>query len=163
MFNIVLVNPEIPPNTGSTIRLAAGTGTQLHIVEPIGFDMSDQRLRRAGLDYHEFVTVKRHSSWDALTSLDSFSADRCFLFHTGGASIYSDISYEAGDWLVFGNEALGLPPQILSSLPPDQVVRMPMLADRRSNNLATSVGIGVYEAWRQCGFAGAGPRPQRHT
>lgn len=161
MFNIVLVNPEIPPNTGSTIRLAAGTGTQLHIVEPIGFDMSDQRLRRAGLDYHEFVTVQRHTSWQALTELESFDASRCFMFHTAGLSIYSDVSYEPGDWLIFGNEAKGLPKDILGSIPPEQVVRMPMLADRRSNNLATSVGIGVYEAWRQCGFAGAGPQPTR--
>lgn len=154
-FHVVLVHPEIPPNTGNVIRQCAVTGAMLHLVEPVYFDLSDKRLRRAGLDYHEFTDVQRHASWAHLAGHPSFRPDRCFAFDVGGQHHHTTISYRHGDWLVFGNEQRGLPESILDVIAPTQQVRIPMLPDRRSLNLATSVGIGLFEAWRQIGHPGA--------
>lgn len=159
MFHIVLVAPEIPPNTGNVIRLAANTGCTLHLVEPLGFAMSDPLLRRAGLDYHEYARVQRHASWPAF--LHRFSPDpaRCFALSTHGrASLYAQ-SLTAGDCFVFGSESRGLPPDIRDGFAPSRLLRLPMRAGQRSLNLSNAVAVTVFEAWRQCGFAGAAPEP----
>lgn len=154
MFNVVFVNPEIPPNTGNIIRQCALTGASLHLVEPIAFDMSDKRLQRAGLDYHEYASVQRYADWDALQAADGFDRDRCFLFESQATTHYHTVEYQPGDWLVFGNEALGLPSSIMDRFPHEQLLRLPMVPNRRSHNVANTVGIAVYEAWRQLGFSG---------
>jgi tRNA (cytidine/uridine-2'-O-)-methyltransferase len=141
MFNIVLVSPEIPPNTGNVIRLAANTGCALHLVEPLGFSMEDRLLRRAGLDYHEFAEVRRHADWQALIDTMKPAPDRMFALTT------------QGDWLVFGSETRGLPPDLREGFfPPAQRLRLPMLAGQRSLNLSNAVAVTVFEAWRQNGF-----------
>ncbi|MCE2879096.1 MAG: tRNA (uridine(34)/cytosine(34)/5-carboxymethylaminomethyluridine(34)-2'-O)-methyltransferase TrmL [Comamonadaceae bacterium] len=157
MFNIVLVHPEIPPNTGNVIRLAANTGCQLHLVEPLGFDMDDRQLRRAGLDYHEYATVRRHKSWQALLELENPARRRMFALTTRGSRPAHDLGFAAGDWLVFGSETAGLPPDLRESFAPDQRLRLPMRAGQRSLNLSNAVAVTVFEAWRQCGFDGAQP------
>ncbi len=155
MFHIVLVHPEIPPNTGNVIRLAANTGCTLHLVEPLGFSMDDKLLRRAGLDYHEYAAVRRHASWGALLQTEAPDPQRCFAFTTRGAQSLSAPRWQAGDWLVFGCETAGLPPGIRDGFAPAQRVRLPMRAGQRSLNLSNAVAVAVFEAWRQCGYEGA--------
>ncbi|MEP6873648.1 MAG: tRNA (uridine(34)/cytosine(34)/5-carboxymethylaminomethyluridine(34)-2'-O)-methyltransferase TrmL [Burkholderiales bacterium] len=154
MFNIVLVHPEIPPNTGNVIRLAANTGCALHLVEPLGFSMDDKNLKRAGLDYHEYAPVQRHASWDAFVRDARPAADRLFAFTTKGRRPFADIGWRAGDWLVFGSETAGLPAPVRDSFGATQRVRLPMRADQRSLNLSNAVAVAVFEAWRQCGYLG---------
>jgi tRNA (cytidine/uridine-2'-O-)-methyltransferase len=154
MFHIVLVEPEIPPNTGNVIRLAANTGCTLHLVEPLGFSMDDRLLRRAGLDYHETAAVRRHASWPALLAAERPEPSRCFAFTTKGSSTIASLRLEPGDWLVFGRETAGLPASVLDGFAPAQRVRLPMRAGQRSLNLSNAVAVAVFEAWRQNGYAG---------
>jgi tRNA (cytidine/uridine-2'-O-)-methyltransferase len=155
MFNIVLVEPEIPPNTGNVIRLAANTGCRLHLVEPLGFSMHDAQLRRAGLDYHEYVDVRRHASWDAFLAAEVPGRERLFVFTTRAGRSLAEARFRAGDWLVFGSETAGLPASLLDSVASTQAVRLPMRAGQRSLNLSNAVAVTVFEAWRQNGYAGA--------
>ncbi|MFO1219024.1 MAG: tRNA (cytidine(34)-2'-O)-methyltransferase [Burkholderiaceae bacterium] len=151
-FRIVLVQPEIPPNTGNVIRLAANTGCELHLIEPLGFSMDDKQLRRAGLDYHEFADVRRHASWADWLRVCAPRPERIFAFTTRAARLVTDAAFERGDWLVFGSESAGLPAAVRESIPAAQRLRLPMRADQRSLNLSNAVAIAVYEAWRQHGF-----------
>jgi len=153
VFNIVFVEPCIPPNTGNAIRLAAITGCQLHLVEPLGFTMTDAQVRRAGLDYHDMATVTVHPSLAALW--DAILPARVFAFTTSAHTSHAAISYRKGDVLMFGPEPTGLSAEVLADPNVTEQVRIPMLADRRSLNLANAASIAVYEAWRQQGFAGA--------
>lgn len=159
MFRIALVHPEIPPNTGNVIRLAANAGCELHLIEPLGFSMDDKLLRRAGLDYHEFATVQRHAGWHAFLKVSGVSAAyplaRHFAFTTRATVSHTAIQWQPGDTLVFGSEGAGLPPEIRESFPLEQRVRLPMRAGQRSLNLSNAVAVAVFEAWRQNGFAGA--------
>jgi tRNA (cytidine/uridine-2'-O-)-methyltransferase len=155
MFNIVLVEPEIPPNTGNVIRLAANTGCQLHLVEPLGFSMDDRGLKRAGLDYHEYAPVKQHASWSELQRTEQPAAGRCFAFTTRGSQLLESIAWEPGDWLLFGSETRGLPAELRDSFPPAQLVRLPMRPGQRSLNLSNAVAVAVFEAWRRQGYAGS--------
>ena len=155
MFNIVLVNPEIPPNTGNVIRLAANTGCALHLVEPLGFSMEDKLLQRAGLDYHEYASVQRHASWEALLSSQAPDASRMFAFTTRGSRPFADAAFRPGDWLVFGCETAGLPAEIRDGFPESQRVRLPLRPGQRSLNLSNAVAVAVFEAWRQNGYAGS--------
>lgn len=154
MFHVVLVEPEIPPNTGNVIRLCANTGAQLHLVEPLGFPLDDARMRRAGLDYHEFATMRVHANWQIF--LDSVQVDtsRIFAFTTHGSSIFSSVRFQAGDVFVFGAETRGLDPALRDSFPAEQRIRLPMRPDNRSLNLSNAVAVVVFEAWRQHSFAG---------
>jgi tRNA (cytidine/uridine-2'-O-)-methyltransferase len=154
MFHIVLVHPEIPPNTGNVIRLAANTGCTLHLVEPLGFSMEDKRLRRAGLDYHEWAAVRRHASWDALLETQKPPPARCRAFTTRGTVMLADVAWQPGDWLVFGSETAGLPAPLLETFAPPQRVRLPMRPGQRSLNLSNAAAVAVFEAWRQQGYAG---------
>jgi tRNA (cytidine/uridine-2'-O-)-methyltransferase len=154
VFHIVLVEPEIPPNTGNVIRLAANTGARLHLVEPLGFSMDDRLLRRAGLDYHEYAAVLRYASWAAFVAAARPEADRIFAFTTRGATRCADIAWAPGDWLVFGSETAGLPRVVRDSIPAAQHVRLPLRPGQRSLNLSNAVAVAVFEAWRQNGFAG---------
>ena len=154
MFNIVLVEPEIPPNTGNVIRLAANTGATLHLVEPLGFSMEDRLLRRAGLDYHEFAEVKRHASWPAFLAAAAPAPERLFAFTTQGTTRFADVTWSPGDWLVFGSETAGLADAVRRSIAPAQQVRLPLLPGQRSLNLSNAVAVAVFEAWRQNGYAG---------
>lgn len=154
MFNVVLVEPEIPPNTGNVIRLAANTGAALHLVEPLGFSMDDRQLRRAGLDYHEFADVRRHASWPAFVAATAPPADRLFAFTTEGRRAFVDVAWRAGDWLVFGSETSGLKPALRQAIAPEQQVRLPLRPGQRSLNLSNAVAVAVFEAWRQNGYAG---------
>jgi tRNA (cytidine/uridine-2'-O-)-methyltransferase len=156
MFNIVLVHPEIPPNTGNVIRLAANTGCALHLIEPLGFSMDDKQLQRAGLDYHEYAAVRRHASWLAFVQAAQPNPRRTFAFTTRGSQPFADVAWQAGDWLVFGSETAGLPPELRDSFDNAQRVRLPMRAGQRSLNLSNAVAVAVFEAWRQCGYAGGG-------
>ncbi|MCA6218907.1 tRNA (cytidine(34)-2'-O)-methyltransferase [Ideonella sp. B7] len=155
MFRIVLVHPEIPPNTGNVIRLAANTGCALHLIEPLGFDMEDRLLRRAGLDYHEYATVKRHASWEAFLAEERPDPGRCFAFTTHASRRPHEVSWQAGDTLVFGQETAGLPVALREGFPAEQRLRLPMRPGQRSLNLSNAVAVAVFEAWRQCGFEGA--------
>ena len=154
MYHIVLVTPEIPPNTGNVIRLAANTGSRLHLVEPLGFSMDDKLLRRAGLDYHEYAPVRRHASWQALLDAEQPSAARCFAFTTRGSRPIAELHFEADDWLVFGSETAGLPAALRDTFAPGQRVRLPMRPGQRSLNLSNAVAVAVFEGWRQNGYAG---------
>lgn len=154
MFNIVLVHPEIPPNTGNVIRLAANTGCSLHLIEPLGFSMEDRLLQRAGLDYHEYTPVKRHADWPSFLSEAKPDTERMFAFTTRGSQPFAKVAWRPGDWLVFGSETAGLPPALRDSFPTAQRVRLPMRPDQRSLNLSNSVAVTVFEAWRQNGYAG---------
>jgi tRNA (cytidine/uridine-2'-O-)-methyltransferase len=156
MFNIVLVEPEIPPNTGNAIRLAANTGCTLHLVEPLGFSMDDRLLRRAGLDYHETARVQRHASWDDFVRATRPPPGRMFLFTTRGSHALAQVTWQRGDWLVFGSETAGLPAARLDAFPADQRVRLPMRDGQRSLNLSNAVAVAVFEAWRQNGYEGGG-------
>ncbi len=152
MFDIVLYQPEIPPNTGNIIRLCANTGCGLHLVKPLGFSLDDKQLQRAGLDYHEYATVETHENWDAC--LRHFSGRRMFALTTRGSARYSEIVFQAGDVFVFGPETRGLPKEILARFEADKRVRLPMRPTSRSLNLSNTVAVAVYEAWRQTGFDG---------
>jgi tRNA (cytidine/uridine-2'-O-)-methyltransferase len=154
MFRIVLVQPEIPPNTGNVIRLAANTGCTLHLVEPLGFSMDDKLLQRAGLDYHEYAEVRRHASWDALLAAEQPDPRRLFAFTTRGSRPLSGQRWQAGDWFVFGSESAGLPQALVSAWPEAQRVRLPMRPGQRSLNLSNAVAVAVFDAWRQQGYAG---------
>jgi len=154
MFHIVLVHPEIPPNTGNAIRLCANTGCQLHLVEPLGFSMDDKHMRRAGLDYHEYADVRRHTSWSAFLAEARPDPQRLFAMTTKGTASVYDTAFAAGDWLLFGSESKGLPVDIREGLPPRQRLRLPMMPGQRSLNLSNAVAVVAYEAWRQQGFTG---------
>jgi tRNA (cytidine/uridine-2'-O-)-methyltransferase len=156
MFRIVLVQPEIPPNTGNVIRLAANTGCELHLVEPLGFVMEDRLLRRAGLDYHEYAPVRRHAGWAAWRASTAPDPARCFAFTTRASRAHDQLRWQSGDWLVFGSESAGLPEALRAEFASDQQVRLPMRPGQRSLNLSNAVAVAVFEAWRQNGFAGAG-------
>lgn len=153
MLNIVLYQPEIPPNTGNIIRLCANTGYRLHLIEPLGFVWDDKRLRRAGLDYHEFTDIQRHHDYAAF--LASEQPTRLFALTTKGTPAHSDIQYQAGDYLLFGPETRGLPPEILDAMPPEQKIRLPMCPESRSMNLSNTVAVVVFESWRQLDYPGA--------
>lgn len=156
MFNIVLVEPEIPPNTGNVIRLAANTGCALHLIEPLGFDMDDRQLRRAGLDYHEYATVRCHASWPAFLAAEQPAQERMFALTTHGSSRVHDTAFRPGDWLVFGAETRGLAPALRDLFAASQKLKLPMQPVQRSLNLSNAVAVVVYEAWRQNKFPGAG-------
>lgn len=153
MFEIVLYQPEIPPNTGNVIRLAANSGCGLHLVEPLGFDLSDKQLARAGLDYHDLAHVSVHPDWMACRA--ALQGRRMFAFTTRGGQRHDRVRYRAGDVLLFGPESSGLPQALLDTFAPDARVRVPMRAGNRSINLSNVVAVAVYEGWRQAGFAGA--------
>lgn len=152
MFNIALFEPEIPPNTGNIIRLCANTGCQLHLIKPLGFELTDKRMRRAGLDYHEFARVRLHEDYNSFIS--TAQAGRLFACSTRGKQNYAEARFQPGDTLLFGPETRGLPQWLLDPFPAGQVLRIPMLAGNRSLNLANAVAIITYEAWRQQNFEG---------
>ena len=159
MFQLALYQPEIPPNTGNIIRLCANTGTPLHLIKPLGFEMDDKRLRRAGLDYSEWASVQMHDSWSAFkASLENSSngAGKIYAATTKATQAHSDVQYTADDIFVFGPETRGLPGDILTELGQPQCIRIPMMAHSRSLNLSNSAAIVLLEAWRQHDFAGAG-------
>lgn len=151
MFHVVLYQPEIPPNTGNVIRLCANTGARLHLIRPLGFDLDDSRLRRAGLDYHEFAAVQVHDDFDAF--LKTVRPPRLYAFSTRGQRSHADVEFQPDDALLFGPETRGLPAELIAGLLPERVVRIPMRAPCRSLNLSNAVAVVVYEAWRQQGFA----------
>lgn len=153
MFDIVLFQPEIPPNTGNVIRLSANTGVRLHLVEPLGFDLSDKHLARAGLDYHDLAHVTVHRNWAACCA--QLGGRRFFALTTRGSRHHDAVAYREGDVLVFGPESRGLPPELLADFPAERRIRIPMRPTNRSINLSNAVAVVVYEAWRQHGFAGA--------
>ncbi len=152
MLNVVLVHPEIPPNTGNIIRLCANAGAKLHLIEPLGFPLDDAKMRRAGLDYHEIASFTLHASWQAF--LDKCQPARIWALTTKGKQSAFEVTYQNEDYLIFGSETAGLPLAIRESLPQASVLRLPMRPDNRSLNLSNSVAIIVYEAWRQLGFEG---------
>ena len=151
MFDIVLFEPEIPPNTGNVIRLCANTGCRLHLIQPLGFELDDRQLKRAGLDYHEYASVQVHADWPAL--LEALPGRR-FAFSTKGTTRFDNVRYRPGDVLIFGPETRGLPDELMASFDSRFLLRLPMLATSRSLNLSNAVAVVVYEAWRQNGFAG---------
>lgn len=153
MFNIVLYQPEIPPNTGNIIRLCANTGCHLHLIEPLGFDLDDKKLRRAGLDYHEWADVQTHSSLESYSSKLTVTGS-IYAISTRGKQNYSEISYSPGDSLIFGPETRGLPQDYLDSMAPENILRLPMRENSRSLNLSNTAAIVVYEALRQTTFEG---------
>jgi tRNA (cytidine/uridine-2'-O-)-methyltransferase len=152
MLHIVLFEPEIPPNTGNVIRLAANTGAQLHLVEPLGFTLEDSQLKRAGLDYHEYASLKVHKDWAACAQ--ALLGKRMFALSTRNSRVYSEIAFADEDVFVFGAETRGLPAELLSTFPNEQRLRIPMRPNNRSLNLSNAVAVVVLEAWRQLGFAG---------
>ncbi len=152
MINLILYEPEIPPNTGNIIRLCANTGVALHLVEPLGFELDEPRLKRAGLDYAEFATVSTHASLTAC--LDALQAPRVFALSTRGTTRYDAAAFQKNDALLFGPETRGLPQEVLESVPAEQRLRLPMKENSRSLNLSNSAAVVVYEVWRQLGFAG---------
>ena len=153
MFHIVLYQPEIPPNTGNIIRLAANSGAQLHLVQPLGFSIEDRQLRRAGLDYHEYANLRVHANWK--TCLDTLVGARLFACSTKGSTRHTAPFYAAGDAFVFGPETRGLPEDILVQLPVERRLKIPMRPHNRSLNLSNAVAVVIFEAWRQLDFAGA--------
>ena len=153
MLHVVLYQPEIPPNTGNVIRLCANTGAQLHLIEPLGFELDDARLRRAGLDYHEYTRVHRHRDLDAF--LANVAPSRLYAFSTRGRTRYDTVRYHGDDALLFGPETRGLPQAVIDALPEAQRLCLPMRAGNRSLNLSNAVAVTVFESWRQSGFAGA--------
>ena len=152
MFSIILYEPEIPPNTGNIIRLCANTGADLHLVEPLGFELDEKRLRRAGLDYREFVTVQTHASFEVC--LEAIGQPRVFALSTRNSLRYDEAEFEEGDALLFGPETRGLPQDVLASVPPEQRLRLPMQEGNRSLNLSNAAAVVLFEAWRQLGFPG---------
>lgn len=153
MLHVILFRPEIPPNTGNVIRLCANTGASLHLIRPLGFELDDARLRRAGLDYHEYATLAVHDDLDAC--LAAIGPTRVFAFSTRGRVSHVDARFQPGDALLFGCETAGLPGDVLDAIPAPQRLRLPMRPDSRSLNLSNTVAVAVYEAWRQFGFDGA--------
>lgn len=153
MFAVVLYQPEIPPNTGNIIRLCANTGAELHLVEPLGFDITDKHLRRAGLDYHEYARVSRHPDW--ATCKAALAGRRLLAMTTKGQASPYSLALKNDDVFVFGRETSGLPPEVLAEFPPERRLRLPMQAGQRSLNLSNAAAVTVFEAWRQTGFAGA--------
>ena len=154
MFDIVLVHPEIPPNAGNVIRLAANTGCRVHLVEPLGFSMDDKQLKRAGLDYHEMVSVAVHRSWGDCRA--ALGTQRLFALSTRGMRSYAGVSFQPGDGFVFGAETSGLPASLLLDFPEERRLKLPMRPGNRSLNLSNAVAVVVFEAWRQLGFGGSG-------
>jgi len=152
MFSVILYEPEIPPNTGNIIRLCANTGASLHLVEPLGFELDEKRLRRAGLDYREFVSVQTHASLKAC--LEALDEPRVFALSTKNSRRYDQAEFREGDALLFGPETRGLPKHVLEALPAEQRLRLPMQEGNRSLNLSNSAAVVLYEAWRQLGFPG---------
>ena len=152
MFHIALYQPEIPPNTGNIIRLCANVGAHLHLIHPLGFDLDDSKLRRAGLDYHEFTSVQQHASFEDFC--DTVRPPRILACSTRGRQSYADVQFQPGDALLFGPETRGLPQALLDGLPAEHLLRIPMRPDNRSLNLSNAVAVILYEAWRQQGFAG---------
>ncbi|MFE3446352.1 tRNA (cytidine(34)-2'-O)-methyltransferase [Nocardia sp. NPDC059180] len=153
MFRLMFHEPCIPPNTGNAIRLAAGTGCELHLIEPLGFDLSEPKLRRAGLDYHDLASVTVHP--DLAAAWEAIRPERVFAFTTQASTRFTDVEYRAGDVLLFGTEPTGLPEEVLADPHITELVRIPMLPGRRSMNLSNSAAVAVYEAWRQHGFPDA--------
>ncbi len=153
MFDVVLYQPEIPPNTGNVIRLCANTGARLHLVEPLGFALEDKQLKRAGLDYHEYATLRVHDSLDA--AIAAIAPQRLFALSTRNSLRYDEPRFAVGDAFLFGPETRGLPDDVLASIPPAHRLRLPMRPNNRSLNLSNAVAVVVFEAWRQLGFAGA--------
>lgn len=154
MFHVVLVYPEIPPNTGNIIRLCANTGCQLHLVEPLGFSIDDKHLIRAGLDYHEMTLMTVYKSREDFLEKANPDSRRMFAMTTKGSGIFSKAAFLPGDWLIFGSEGHGLPDAIRNSFPTEQRIRLPMIPGNRSLNLSNAVAVTVFEAWRQNGYAG---------
>ncbi|CAN7508369.1 tRNA (uridine(34)/cytosine(34)/5-carboxymethylaminomethyluridine(34)-2'-O)-methyltransferase TrmL [Caballeronia sp. LjRoot29] len=154
MFNVVLVEPEIPPNTGNVIRLCANTGARLHLIEPLGFPLDDAKMRRAGLDYHEYAQMHVHANWDAFLAKEVPDASRMFAFTTRGSTPFFGHAFKAGDWFVFGAETRGLSDSVLGQFTNERRVRLPMRPGNRSLNLSNTVAIVTFEAWRQTGFEG---------
>lgn len=154
MFNVVLVAPEIPPNTGNVIRLCANTGCALHLVRPLGFTLEDSKMRRAGLDYHEYATIRVHDSFDALLEAEQPNPTRMFAMTTKGSSPFAEMTFLPGDWFVFGSESCGLPEAVRERFAPAQRIRLPMMPGNRSLNLSNTVAVTVFEAWRQQNYAG---------
>jgi tRNA (cytidine/uridine-2'-O-)-methyltransferase len=153
VIDVVLVEPQIPPNTGNVIRLAANTGARLHLVKPLGFSLDDKQMKRAGLDYHEYATLAVHSSWEDFRG--QMPGRRMFAFTTGAKRLYTDVRYARDDVLVFGPEPSTLPGRILANFPDDMRLRLPMRPGNRSLNLSNAVAVAVYEAWRQLDFPGS--------
>lgn len=153
MFDIALLEPEIPPNTGNIIRLCANTGTRLNLIEPLGYELSDKALKRAGLDYHDLTHVTVHASWESFAA--AFAGRRMFGFSTHGTRSVFAARFAPGDVLLFGSESRGLPVAVRETIAPGQLLRLPMVPGNRSLNLSNAAAVAVYEAWRQCGCAGA--------
>ncbi|SDY33890.1 tRNA (cytidine/uridine-2'-O-)-methyltransferase [Collimonas sp. OK242] len=158
MFHVVLVEPEIPPNTGNIIRLCANTGAQLHLIEPLGFPLDDSKMRRAGLDYHDYATMQVHANWNAfvasMRAAGNYHPSRMFAMTTHGSTPFANLQFQAGDVFVFGSETRGLDPALRESFAASQRIRLPMRPDNRSLNLSNTVAVVVYEAWRQNGYSG---------
>lgn len=154
MFNVVLVSPEIPPNTGNIIRLCANTGAALHLVEPLGFPLDDAKMRRAGLDYHEYARIRIHVGWPEFLASEHPPPPRVFAFTTHGTTGFGEVAFLPDDWFVFGSETRGFSQSVRDSLAPSQCVRLPMRPESRSLNLSNAVAVVVFEAWRQHGFTG---------
>ena len=154
MIHVVLVEPEIPPNTGNVIRLCANTGVQLHLIEPLGFPLEDARMRRAGLDYHEYARMQVHASWQAFLDTCKPTPERCFAMTTKGTRSPFEVQFKAGDYLMFGSETRGLSEDVRHWFTKENWLRLPMRPESRSLNLSNSVAVVVYEAWRQHGFEG---------
>jgi tRNA (cytidine/uridine-2'-O-)-methyltransferase len=156
LFHVILVEPEIPPNTGNIIRLCANAGAQLHLVEPLGFPLDDAKMRRAGLDYHEYANMQVHKDWDAFLAAAQPDPARMFAMTTHGSAPFAQVAFQPGDVFVFGAESRGLDPALRESFPPAQRIRLPMMPGNRSLNLSNTVAVVVYEAWRQNGYADGG-------
>ena len=154
MFDVVLVEPEIPPNTGNVIRLCANTGARLHLVKPLGFALDDAKMRRAGLDYHDYAAMKVHADWDAFMAAVRPDPQRMFALTTHGATPFASVAFRPDDVFVFGAETRGLAPALREQFAPRQRIRLPMQPGNRSINLSNTVAVVVYEAWRQNGYAG---------
>ena len=151
MLDVVLFQPQIPPNTGNIIRLCANTGFRLHLIEPLGFDLEDKKLRRAGLDYHEFAALKRHANYKSF--IESEQPKRVLAVTTKSTGYYGDVNFQSGDYLLFGSETGGLPEDVRQQIPDQDKIRIPMVKDSRSMNLSNATAVIIYEAWRQLGFA----------
>lgn len=151
MLDVVLFQPQIPPNTGNIIRLCANTGFNLHLIEPLGFDLDDKKLRRAGLDYHEFAAIKRHTSYEDFVEAEQ--PNRVLAITTKATNYYGDVNFTEGDYLLFGSETAGLPDQVRDQIPDQDKIRIPMIEGSRSMNLSNATSVIIYEAWRQLGFA----------
>jgi len=151
MLDVVLFQPQIPPNTGNIIRLCANTGFRLHLIEPLGFDLEDKKLRRAGLDYHEFAALKRHANYQSF--IESEQPKRVLAVTTKSTGYYGDVNFQSGDYLLFGSETGGLPEDVRQQIPDQDKIRIPMVKDSRSMNLSNATAVIIYEAWRQLGFA----------